>query len=82
MKGSGFKGSEVMCKGEYRIMNVECRMSNVEGMHSVNFIKKIELSETTLRHSAVRCSTSEPLNPKPLNPEPLNPEPLNPYLKP
>ena len=45
-------------------MNVECRMSNVEGMYSVYFNKeKNERSETTLRNStfdirnsAVRCS--------------------------
>ena len=40
-----------------RITNNECRMSNVEGMYSVYFMKKTEQSETILRHSAVRYST-------------------------
>ena len=33
------------------------RISNVEGRNSVDFIKKTERSDTTLRHSAVRHST-------------------------
>ena len=51
--------------------NIECRMSNVEGMYSVYFIKKIELSETTLRHSAVHYSAVLRFAVQPLNPEPI-----------
>jgi hypothetical protein len=39
-----------------RISNNEYRMSNIEVMYSVYFIKRTERSETILRHSAVRYS--------------------------
>jgi hypothetical protein len=55
------QGSEVLFKGEYRTTPGRGRISNVEGMYSVDYIKKIEQayfaklatkakSETTLRY--------------------------------
>ena len=57
------QSSEVRSKGEYR-------MSNVEGMYSVYFIKKIEQIETTLRYSAVHHSAVLRFAVQPLNGEP------------
>ena len=69
-----FKGIAGRSNNEYRI-------SNVEGMYSVYFIKKIEQayftklatkakSETTLRYSAVHYSTVLRFAVQCLNPEP------------
>ena len=54
--GSKVQGSGLCVKSEYRITNIESRMSK-EGILAIYFIKiKIERSETTLRYSTVRYS--------------------------
>ena len=38
-----------------RISNTEYRMSNNEGMNSIDWIRKTERNDSILRNSAVRC---------------------------
>jgi len=36
----------LVLKSEYRIMNIECRMSNIEGRHSIDFKLKRQSAAT------------------------------------
>jgi hypothetical protein len=44
----------LVLRSEYRIMNIECRILK-EGILSIFINYKAERSDSTLRHSAVRC---------------------------